>query len=317
MTELGRLEKVDLRNAWATEAGDFTPWLAGEENIRLLSETVGLELEVQATEKEVGSFRADILCKDVATDQWVLIENQLEGTDHTHLGQLLTYAAGLDAVTIIWIAERFTAEHRAALDWVNNVTREGVGFFGLEIELWRIGDSPFAPKFNIVCKPNEWSRAVKTTTESTGPWLEFWSAFRDYVESQGNPVKCRQPGRTGWMSFAVGRSNTGLYAGYNRTDALWTVGLYLTGESREEFFQQLLKRKDGVEHELGFELVWGFPDMKDKYISVRAPGIEPSAREQWGEQHEWLLLKLIMMDKVFRPCIAALRAPGEPESTDA
>ena len=119
------------------------------------------------------------------------------------------------------------------------------------------------------------------------------------------------------MSFAVGRSNTGLYAGYSRTDALWSVGLYLTGEFREEFFQQLLKRKDEIEHELGFELVWGFPGFKDKYISVRAPGIELSAREQWIEQHEWLLRKLIMMDKVFRSRIAVLRAPGEPESTDA
>jgi RecB family endonuclease NucS len=96
---LGRLEKVDLRNFWTSEAGDFTPWLAREENIILLGEAVGLELEVEAQEKNVGPFRADILCKDTSTDQWVLIENQLERTDHTHLGQLLTYGAGLNAVT--------------------------------------------------------------------------------------------------------------------------------------------------------------------------------------------------------------------------
>ena len=134
-------------------------WL-DDENIGLLSETIGLELEVEAQEKHVGPFRADILCKDTVTDSWVLIENQLERTNHTHLGQLLTYAAGLDAVTVVWIAERFTEEHRAALDWLNEITAEGFSFFGLEIELWRIGDSPMAPKFNVVSHPNDWTKTV-------------------------------------------------------------------------------------------------------------------------------------------------------------
>src|SRR5882672_9937256 len=113
---LGRLRKVDLREAWSSENSDFTPWLAQEENLKLLGEAIGIELELEWQEKDVGPFRADILCKDTATDDWVLIENQLERTDHCHLGQLITYAAGLNAVTIVWIAERFTQEHRAALD---------------------------------------------------------------------------------------------------------------------------------------------------------------------------------------------------------
>src|SRR5689334_7653054 len=157
---LGRLERVDLRQAWSTESGQFTPWLAAEDNVRLLGEAIGIDLEVEAQEKEVGPFRADILCKDTATDSWVLIENQLERTDHVHLGQLLTYAAGLNSVTIVWIAQRFTDEHRAALDWLNEVTDERINFFGLEVELWRIGDSPVAPKFNVVSKPNAWTKSV-------------------------------------------------------------------------------------------------------------------------------------------------------------
>lgn len=132
---LERLEKIDLRSYWEREDIDFTPWLAEAENIQLLGDTVGLELEIEAQEKEVGPFRADILCKDTANDHWVLIENQLERTDHIHLGQLLTYAAGLNAVTIIWIAARFTDEHRATLDWLNEITNEDFTFFGLEIEL--------------------------------------------------------------------------------------------------------------------------------------------------------------------------------------
>ncbi|MCC7111052.1 MAG: DUF4268 domain-containing protein, partial [Deltaproteobacteria bacterium] len=153
MNKLGRLERVSLRDIWKTEAMDFTPWLAQRENMALLGEAIGLDLEVEAQEKEVGPFRADILCKETGSDSWVLIENQLERTDHAHLGQLLTYAAGLEAVSVVWIAERFTDEHRAALDWLNEIANEKLRCFGLEIELFRIGDSPVAPKFNVVSQP--------------------------------------------------------------------------------------------------------------------------------------------------------------------
>ena len=125
------------------------PWLAREENLALLGETLGLELELEAVEQGVGPFRADIVCRDTVSNSRVLVENQLQGTDHRHLGQIFTYAAGLDAVTVVWIAARFTDEHRAALDWLNEITDQRVNFFGLEIELWRIGGSPLAPKFNV------------------------------------------------------------------------------------------------------------------------------------------------------------------------
>ncbi len=165
---LGRLKKVDLREVFTSEAGDFTPWLAQEENLKLLGETIGIDLELEAQEKDVGPFRADILCKDTATDNWVLIENQLERTDHTHLGQLLTYAAGLDVVTIVWVADHFSEEHRATLDWLNERTDEKINFFGLEVELWRIGDSPIARKFNVVSQPNDWTRSVQTAAAGSG-----------------------------------------------------------------------------------------------------------------------------------------------------
>ncbi|HHB81248.1 MAG TPA: DUF4268 domain-containing protein, partial [Aliiroseovarius sp.] len=160
MTALGRLQKVDLRDTWRTEDRDFTPWLAEEQNLTLLGDTLGIDLELEAVEQNVGPFRADILCKDTLSDRWVLVENQLERTDHTHLGQLMTYAAGLDAVTIVWIAARAADEHRAAMDWLNEITDSEVRFFLLEVELWKIGDSPAAPKFNVVAKPSDWSRVA-------------------------------------------------------------------------------------------------------------------------------------------------------------
>ena len=197
--ELGRLTKVPLRDFWEGEASDFTPWLADEKNIGLLGETIGVELEVEAQERNVGPFRADILCKDTVTDSWVLIENQLERTDHSHLGQLLTYAAGLEAVTVVWIAERFTDEHRAALDWLNEITDEGFSFFGLEIELWRIGDSPMAPKFNMVSHPNDWTKTVSRispTGELTATnqlYLEYWTGLRDLLEQRDGVLNPKTP----------------------------------------------------------------------------------------------------------------------------
>src|SRR6187399_1351764 len=130
MRELGRLERVDLRNIWANEAMHFTPWLALENNLSLLGEAIGIDLELEATEKNVGPFNADILCKDTVNGNWVLIENQLERTDHKHLGQLITYASGLKAVTIVWIANPFAEAHRSALDWLNEITDEKFNFFG-------------------------------------------------------------------------------------------------------------------------------------------------------------------------------------------
>ena len=159
---------------------DFTPWLAMEENLALLGESLGIALELDSVEKSVGPFSADILCRDPINDHWVLIENQLEQTDHTHLGQIITYAAGLDAVTIVWIASRFVEQHRAALDWLNEITAEGTNFFGLEIELWRIGDgTQLAPKFNVVSKPNAWSKQVPRGPRETRTWDEpsFFAAL--------------------------------------------------------------------------------------------------------------------------------------------
>lgn len=220
--ELGRLQRVDLRDIWVSEAVDFTPWLARSENLEILAETLGLELELEAQEKSVGPFRADILCKDIGTGDWVLIENQLERTDHTHLGQLLTYASGLEAVTIVWIASRFTEEHRSTLDWLNKITDERFQFFGLEVELWRIGESPAAPKFNVVSKPNDWSKSVAqaarsiddaSLSETQVTQREYWAAFHEALKSAQGPVSGnRKPQPQSWMSYSVGRTEFSLAA---------------------------------------------------------------------------------------------------------
>jgi hypothetical protein len=273
---LGRLQKVPLREAWVTEASDFTPWLAAEDNLKLLGESIGIDLELESQEKNVGPFRADMLCKDTANDNWVLIENQLERTDHSHLGQLITYAAGLKAVTIVWIAERFTEEHRAAIDWLNERTDEKINLFGLEIELWRIGDSPIAPKFNIICQPNEWSRTIQQAAVAGGEISEhkqfqrrFWTAFREYMEGKGSFVKCQKPLPQHWTNHALGRSGVHLTSivsssnsGPSGKGPEIRAELYMDGPNAKAEFAELEKQKDEIEKSLGFPLTWHNPEKK-------------------------------------------------------
>ncbi len=317
---LGRLTRVNLRQVWGNEANDFTPWLGLEENLKLLGETVGIELELEAQEAEVGPFRADLLCKNTADDSWVLIENQLERTDHNHLGQLLTYAAGLEAVTIIWIAERFTEEHRAALDWLNQITGEKFAFIGLEIELWRIGDSPVAPKFNIVSSPNDWARTVQSSAQRSAPLsnvkqaqFNFWTAFKQYMEQQRSFVRCQKPYPQNWMSHSIGRSGVHLSSvasGWNSETNAWDpeirVELVIDAKESKSFFEQLLQQKEEIEREIGHQLVWyNPPDARTCRIYLRRSADFFKA-EEWPGQHEWLRTNLETFHKVFAPLVMKL-----------
>ena len=300
---LGRLSKVDLRRVWTSEASDFTPWLALEENLAVLGETLGIELELEAQEKAVGPFRADILCRDSGSGAWVLIENQLERTDHGHLGQLLTYASGLEAATIIWIAARFNEEHRSTLDWLNKITEERFRFFGLEVELWRIGESPAAPKFNVISKPNDWSRSVAQGKRALdledlpaikAMQLEYWTAFNDVLgEVRGRVPGNRKAQAQPWMSYAIGRTGFSLNAVMSRPKRRVGVEVYMSGPKAKAFFYQLREQKDEVESQLGYGLEWEeLPAGTDSRISNYLNDLDPEARSEWPRQHEWLATKL-------------------------
>ncbi len=314
MEELGELIKVPLREFWEEEAGNFTPWLADEENIGLLGETIGFDLEVEAQEKNVGQFRADILCKDTVTDNWVLIENQLERTDHTHLGQLLTYAAGLDAVTVVWIAKGFTDEHRAALDWLNEITDEGFSFFGLEIELWRIGDSPMAPKFNVVSHPNDWTKTVSRIsrnelTPTDQLYLEYWTTLREFLEERNGVIRPVKPLPRYWMPFAVGQSNFWLSASTSVKGQRLCVSLTLRDPNAKPHFYLLERDKVDIEKKIGAELEWGGKyEQKQSYISLFLYDADPEDLQDWDRQHLWLCEQLEAFHKVFSPRVKGLDA---------
>ncbi|HMT08898.1 MAG TPA: DUF4268 domain-containing protein [Pyrinomonadaceae bacterium] len=314
MIELGRLKRVEARDVWANEASHFTPWLAEEHNLALLGEAIGIELEHEATEQSVGPFSADILCKDTATGDYVLIENQLERTDHRHLGQLITYASGLKAVTIVWIANPFTPEHRAALDWLNEITDRKFNFFGLEVELWRIGDSVAAPKFNVIAKPNAWSKTVsegvaRVENEALTPTkqlqLEYWTMFSEYVASQQSTIRTTKPSPQNWMNLSIGRSGFGLVAvasTWNTDQATYEIGelkaeIVITDPNNKIYFERLMEEKGLIENELGYELNWYSPEKSSKVHIRKTADIQD--RGDWPSQFAWLLSKLEDLRRVF------------------
>ena len=320
---LGRLEQIELRNIWTSEPGDFTPWLAQEENLRLLGDTIGVELELEAQEQSVGPFSADLLCKNTANDSWVLIENQLERTDHTHLGQLLTYAAGLQAVSIVWIAKQITEQHRAALDWLNEITAERFQFFGLEIEVWKIGDSQAAPKFNIVSKPNDWVRDVTRDTarlvraELTDVrklQLEFWTGFSDYCSENEILVKVGKPQAQNWINFGIGRAGFKLEAVASMFDSVnntWNsheirAELYIDGIDAKAHYLALEGQRDEIERSLERRLHWYNPDNARACRVYTSKLVDLNDRTRWKEYHEWLRTELNKFSQVFRPLVANL-----------
>lgn len=306
--KLGRLEKIDLRTYWKREDTDFTPWLAKEENIELLSETIGVELEVQGQEESVGPFSADILCKDTINDHYVLIENQLERTDHTHLGQLMTYAAGLDAVTIIWIAQKFTEEHRAALDWLNRITDDTFTFFGIEIELYKIGNSSPAPLFKLVSKPNDWAKQVKKS-KSKQPITEikriqenYWTALKEYMEEKKSFVKMQSPQAQHWTNVAIGKSNFHLSASVNSRDNSINIWLNITGDKAKENFEKLYESAyENSLNEISPKIVWDILENRKMSAITLKSKSNFMIEDDWENQFEWFKRNLENFTTFFKP----------------
>ena len=257
---LGRLERLaNPREIWKHEAVDFTPWLA--ENIDVLADAIGLPLTVVAYEVLVGDFRLDIHATD-PDGRTVIIENQLEPSNHMHLGQLLVYASGLEASTAVWITTRLRDEHRSALTWINERTDSDVRVFGIELSVVQIGSSAKAPVLDVVVEPNNWSKAAKQASKaSTVPEVNqaraaFFEEAFDVLASIYPVIKTPRPQASNWSSFASGPF--GYYA-FSFSKAGYRVDLYLdTGEqaSTKEIFDQLEAEADSIHERLGFKLTW-------------------------------------------------------------
>ena len=310
---LSKLERVPLSEAWKHEAGDFTPWLAETDNLTTLAEALGLsELVLVATEHWVGSFKLDILCTN--GDEQVVIENQLEETDHKHLGQILTYAAGVGAKKVIWVAQRFRPEHTAALEFLNEHTTDALSFFGVQVELWRIGNSPLAPNFEIMVKPNDWAKSgqeqAKAAAEATPTkqlQQKFWVALIDRLAKSAPQIRPQKPRPQHWLNNSIGRSGFGLPISANTKDERLGVELWMPGPGAKQHFADLMVKKNDIEGMLGFELEWqDLPEAIGCRLATYYPHAPIEDESRWEEYFDWLVQRLVKMDQVLRPIVKAL-----------
>lgn len=260
---LGRLERIeDLHSVWHYEATDFTPWL--QQNIDLLSETLGLDIQLVEREVAVGAFSVDLVGEEPGSGRAVIIENQLERTDHDHLGKLLTYSAGKSGGVIIWIAKEIRAEHRNALDWLNNATQGNIDFYGVELELLRIGDSPMVPNFKIVAAPTA-SEATVGSNEGRAP-SERGKRYQEFFEDILERIKARPPrvtnatkvGYQSWFSTPSGKGGFTFGLAFVRGQK-FQIELYIDMGSRQpnkQAFNEISLGKDAIDEELGATLDW-------------------------------------------------------------
>lgn len=310
---LSKLERVPLREAWKHEANDFTPWLAQEENLNTLADALGLsELALVATEHWVGEFKLDILC--TSGEEQVIIENQLEKTNHTHLGQILTYAAGTGARKVIWVAESFRPEHVAALDFLNQNTTDDLNFFAVEVELWRIGDSPLAPKFEVVAKPNEWvktgreqAKAAAHATPTKLLQLKLWHALIEALAQQAPHIRPQTPRPQHWLNIAIGRAGFKLAPTASHKDDRLGVELYIFHDESKRMYEALRAQKDSIEQQLGFALDWQeLPDAHACRIATWRQDSPLEDEAQWPQYLDWFVQRIVKMNAVFRPVIQEL-----------
>ena len=317
MVDLGAIERVDLREVWPQEAQDFTPWLA--ENLDKLGEALGLDLELQSAEAAVGPFSLDVLAHDLGSNRPVIIENQLEATNHDHLGKLLTYAAGYDAYAAVWLTREFRDEHRLALDWLNQRSGEDTAFFGVVVEAWKIDDSRPAPHFRLVATPNDWQKL--TTTDGTGNasgnvsergerYRTFFQSLIDTLRVEHRFTNARKGQPQSWYSFSSGLRGIGYNPSFSPRRGIARVEVYIDRGDQEinkEMFDSLRSISDSIENSLNDTLEWERLDNRRacRISAVREGTIEDDP-ETLEELQRWMVDRLLAHKRVFGPHLADL-----------
>ena len=301
MKQLGKLEKIeDLRSTWKHEAMDFTPWLAEEENLSMLSEAIGIDIVLEEQESNVGEFSVDIFATEESTGRKIIIENQLEDTNHDHLGKLITYASGKGAEVIVWIVKRARDEHRQAIEWLNQHTDSNIGFFLLEIELWQIGDSMKAPRFNIVEKPNDWTKTMKTIDGLSNTdllKLEFWNGFNDAMNNNDefkHYFRARKASPQHWYDLSIGSS--AYHIGLTINTQKQSIGTEIYINDDKEIFEHFKQYKDEIAAMLNSEVEWR--EAKKACRIFISTDINPKKREAWPKAYNWFLEKSIVFKEI-------------------
>ncbi len=300
--KLSKLTKIELRDVWPHEALDFTKWLALEENLDALSDEIGINIKLIRTEASVGRFNVDILAEEENTGHKIIIENQLEDTNHDHLGKIITYASGHDARIIIWVVRDAREEHRQAIEWLNNHTDEEIGFFLIKIELYQIDDSSPAPKFEIISKPNEWAKTIKTSpsndelTNTKLQQLEFWDNLKDYIRTKDTSIRLQTPRPQHWYDVSMGSSEAHIALKVNTREDLIGCEVYIN--LNKELYNYLLNRKDEIEKEIGETAIWIDAAKASRIkISKKVNGIFNS--NESSNYFAWLYDKTVLFQTIF------------------
>ena len=308
--KLGKLQEIDIREVWTHEQYDFSKWLSAEDNIQELGNVLNLSLTDIETEKFVGSYRCDILCRDEITGRVVLIENQLEQTNHDHLGKILTYASGLDASVVVWVVASARDEHASAIEWLNKHTDDSISFFLLEIHAYRIGNSEPAPQFKIIEQPNDFVKTVKriaqdkSVNESQSRRLEFWTQFNDILEQRGKPFNKRKATTDHWYSVAVGSSECQISIDLVNKDHKIRVGLWIS--DNKDRFDYMRQHKEEIEVAMGFPLFWQRLDnKKSSLICTYIKGLDFKAQDNYPELMNEAIDLVVKMRDVLKKYIQA------------
>jgi len=313
LTELGDLKPVELREVWPREDAEFTPWLAN--NLGALGNTLGIELELKQVEAPVGPFSLDVLATEINSNRNVTIENQLETTNHDHLGKLLTYASGYDADIVVWIAKEMRDEHRQALDWLNHRTDSNTEFFGVVVEAFKIDYSRPAFRFDVVARPNQWR---KTTVSSSGPnvssgrgesYRRFFQDLTDVLREKHKFTNARKGYAQSWSSYSTGIQKVRLSASFAQGGRLRT-SLYIDAGSQEEnkqIFDGLQAQKLEIENAMGDELSWERNDhARSSRIALYREGSINDDPESLQAYQQWLIENLIKLKRAILPTLQDL-----------
>lgn len=306
--KLGRIKEVDIRKVWAHEQYDFSKWLATDENIAELGDTLNLSLTDIETEKFVGAYRCDIICKDEITGRSVLIENQLEPTNHDHLGKIITYASGLDASVVVWIVAQAREEHASAIEWLNKHTDEDLAFFLVEIHAYAIGDSDPAPMFKIIEQPNDFARTVKAITTSGNlseaqiRRQEFWTQFNDVLEQRGKPFNKRKATTDHWYEVAIGSSQCYISIDLVNKEHRIRVGLWI--RDNMELFDSFYAHKQDIEESIGIALDWDrLEGKKASVICTNIQGLNFNKQDNYPELMDRIINMVLAFRKAFMPYV--------------
>ena len=310
VNKLGKLEQItDLRSVWKHEAKDFTPWLAKEENLEILSEAVGIDIVVEEQESNVGDFSVDLFATEEGTGRRIIIENQIEETNHDHLGKIITYASGKEAEVIIWIVRKARDEHKQAIEWLNQHTDDKFEFFLIEIELWKINDSEPAPKFNIVERPNTWAKAMKKTaalSETENLKLAFWEKFNNEAPKHSafiREFKLRKPQAQHWYDLGLGSSAYHLCMTLNTKNNCLSAGLYVNED--KDIITRFKSNEELVSKILGIinpnEIEWRLDENKkaSRFLILHPMG-DMNDKDNWDNGCAWLCDMCVKIKQVVK-----------------